>query len=309
MPHFPNNNRLSVGTSKKQAECVGSRFVGGVADITAGTRPDNRAAWAQNRWAEERKRSQTLYMRKTIFEHRGTASPGRAAFTLIELLVVIAIIAILAALLLPALSRAKDRAKRVSCLNDVKQLTLTMLLYADDNEETLPAPGGNGTPYWISQKLRNTLATTYNLPRSIFYCPANPSWNRDDFWNWPGGQYTVMGYLYFAGETNYFNNSAIIRVVPPGRKAFAIRTSDKPYYTVLWADLVRKQNGSWGRPGDSNPDMHGANHYEKTSPAGANQGFLDGHVEWVRAGDPWIRFPKLIFGSTQVFFQGGDENP
>ena len=248
-------------------------------------------------------------MNRDIFNHRGKPFALKSAFTLIELLVVIAIIAILAALLLPALSRAKERAKRITSLNNVKQMSLTMLLYADDNDDTLPRGGGNGTPYWMSQTLRNTLNSTYNLPRKIFYCPSNPSWNRDDFWNWPGGQYTVMGYLYFAGETNYFNNSALIRVVPAGRKAFAVKTSDRPFYTTLWADLVRKQSGSWGRPGDPNPDMHGANHYEKDSPAGANQGFLDGHVAWVRAENPWIRFPKLIMGSTQIFFQGGDENP
>ena len=131
---------------------------------------------------------QTLATRKLPL-NRGAE---KSAFTLIELLVVIAIIAILAAMLLPSLARAKSQAKSIACVNHLKQLSVIWFLYADDNTERLALNGdGSRAPNWISGSFEGTPADNTNTfllfdPKysvfgpylraiEIYHCPEDKS--------------------------------------------------------------------------------------------------------------------------------------
>ena len=183
---------------------------------------------------------------------------GRVGFTLIELLVVTAVIAILAALLLPALSRAKERARQIRCASNMRQISMATAIYVDEHEDTYPsqpedglvvkAMGGHGTNYY--DILMPLLANA-----QVWLCPST---------------YDSPGRLM-----SYHMNGLIITA--RGLKASLIRS---PSATLLIGETGQRTRYDEAhlRPnhdGDPLYDRPQRNHRN-----GSNAAFADGHVQW-----------------------------
>ena len=223
----------------------------------------------------------------------------RDGFTLIELLVVIAIIALLIAMLLPTIKRAREMARRVACRSNLHQLGIGLQLYAGDHDEALPRyPGGAGAPDAITG-IFQAIAPDYGMTRAVFYCPSRTDVDKGieldtghDLWeDWVNVVPNAPDPYHYGGEAypTYMNlmNVAwgrdsekppdahhIIETLPPGEDKMG---GD----LVLFADCtVWKQGlGQWVVNHTKNLGGEGGR-YVPLEPDGANLLRPEGHVQW-----------------------------
>jgi prepilin-type N-terminal cleavage/methylation domain-containing protein/prepilin-type processing-associated H-X9-DG protein len=180
------------------------------------------------------------------------------AFTLIELLVVIAVIAVLAALLLPALAKGKESARRAACASNLRQIVIGALMYAGDHEDQFPgqpgdalavrAAGGDGTNYY------DLLMPYLDNPR-VWLCPSAES-----------GPGSLIAF-HMNGLIITTNGLQTTAAAEPSQTLLIAETGYRRLYDEAYLRPDQEGNYLYDTP-------------QRNHAGGSNAGFVDGHVQW-----------------------------
>ena len=210
-------------------------------------------------------------------------SASRSGFTLIELLVVIAIIAILAAILFPVFAQARENARRISCLSNMKQVDTALLMYTQDYDETLPTLTDDRS---VSPSIRTdawNVLQPYTKNKDIFYCPDRTDTGcgfgmfagiaQNDRcigvgYNWGPIQFVGGGLLSTAttvGMVTVYTGIPLAGIVAPADTFTFGDTQDSPFYTISNPSIIFNVTGN-----SNSALLHGGRF---------NMAYVDGHAK------------------------------
>ncbi|MDH4372418.1 MAG: prepilin-type N-terminal cleavage/methylation domain-containing protein [Verrucomicrobiota bacterium] len=199
-------------------------------------------------------------------------------FTLLELVVVVAVIAILAASLLPVLSRTKAKAQKPACMNNLRQIGLAIRMYADDSSDAFPpaadSPPASFNAYTMLMKSYVGLTGTKPERAKLFACPADQFyWGYEK--GWVSQSLNQQARFYYSSYG--FNGGNFISGKPaiprwPGIAGRKLNSINEPGKTVLVTEFAALLPYSWHEPAR-------VSHYNNARDVMA---FVDGHVSFVK---------------------------
>jgi len=227
------------------------------------------------------------------------AGGKRGGFTLIELLVVIAVIAIISALLLAALGRARANARRTACLNNLRQVNFAIRMYSDDSNDVTPAAKADGVTNMAPWIVYKELMKSYvglrgaSSPRDkIFSCPADTFYydlrrgrvpqSHHDQAVYDFSSYTFNGMNLAVFPTNGGSGPGLRETKLPGIAGRQLGSIKHPARTIMVAESPAFYPYSWHEPKPPQPGGVQPPGIALFNNAKNMAGFVDGHVAYIR---------------------------